>query len=471
MKKPSLEFGVILASAGLIIVAGILGFQAIRGLGQADLLGGSALSDITNQDNGPLGYETRISKGDKLLEAGFYEEAALEYAVALKIQESADAHRKLGKAHYRLQDFEKAEAQFDRALELKPNDEHRILYAHTLIQNGKADSAKTILSQLDSESQESVYLKALTDLALNDFESAKGNFNQALSMGGTVPLTWIQGFVLAYSDFAQQQGGQNIYLKALLTKSAIDADELVLAKTLALSVLNEHADYRDVWLLLGYAELQLKDYPTAEDSFNQAKNLDGIKPETHYFLGVTLMKQEKYEEAMKSFELALLYNFKPETEVYGQLADVYSALGRNEEALEAYEYLLKRNPDSVELFIEPVQIALSILGDLDRALSLAEELSSVFPDQALSYQLLAEVRLKRGEIEQADASIETAFDLNPDLASAHLTAGQIRMAQNNRDGAMWEFKKAYELSKPGESLNVEAAQKYNALSLNEETQP
>ena len=224
-----------------------------------------------------------------------------------------------------------------------------------------------------------------------------------------------------------------------------------------------------MWILLGYSELKMDKNAEAEDAFKQAEKLDAVKPETHYFLGIAHYEQGEYSEAVDALELALLYNFEPEGEAYLKLADCQSQLGNYEDAVEAYEYLIKIDHTDLQLFERALDLTMNQLGDMDRALTLAQESTSYFAGEAGSHTMLAEVYLRRGETENAELSIQKAFDLDPDSAGAHFLAGQVRLAQDNKEGAKWEFKKAYELSEPGDALSVEAAQQYNSLILDSES--
>ena len=59
-------------------------------------------------------------------------------------------------------------------------------------------------------------------------------------------------------------------------------------------------------------------------------------------------------------------------------------------------------------------------------------------------------------------AVDTASGHRPNSREAHFT-GELKLAQGNNEEAKDEFKKSYELSKPGDALSVEAAERYNAL--------
>ena len=461
MKKHALQLSLILLSVVALTAAGVSLFKAAQESGAANLFDSTPASQ---EESVPLSYETRISKGDQLYNAAFFDLAATEFALAIKIDDKqSEAHRKLGKTYWKLLKYSDALYELERAYELDPGDDNRSNYGLALIRTDNVELAKEILSKVGENHQSGQFILGLLFAYEGDYENAKIKFSKAGSLSGPILPALIQNFQNAFAAYEAQQGGQDIYLRALLIKAMVDAEEFPLAENLALKVLNEKNDYRDVWVLLGYSQLKMKKLSEAEDAFKEAKSLDAVKPETHYFLGITHYEQGEYSEAVDSFELALLYDFEPESEAYRKLAESQNFLGNFEDSLAAYEYLVKIDQSDVNLFAEPLRIAMDILGDLDRALTLAAESTSYFPGEAASHTYLANVYIKRGELDLALTAVDTALDIDPNSAEAHFTLGELKLAQGNNEEAKDEFKKSYELSKPGDALSVEAAERYNSL--------
>jgi Tfp pilus assembly protein PilF len=117
----------------------------------------------------------------------------------------------------------------------------------------------------------------------------------------------------------------------------------------------------------------------------------------------------------------------------------------------------------VNAYIDPFKTAIQKVKDLDRALTLAQKAVNQFPNEAMSHRFLAELYLLKGELALANDALQTAFTFDPNLAETHLIAGKIREAQSNHEGAKWEYKKAFELSRSGDEINQEAATRYNLL--------
>ena len=459
------QFGIIGFSAVLMVATGLFAFQSINQLSQSNLLD----ADSIQTPEGSYSYETRIQKGDAYFEGGFYTEAASEYAYASQLQtQLSEPLLKLSAAYTALNDFTKAEENAKKAYDLEagseaPSAETVAIYAHTLLNNSKAEEAINLLNAYSEPNQSLLYTKGLATIATGTPLDAKTYFEQALAQSGTVTPSSIQGFLTAYESYEKAQGSDASYLNALLSKALLDANECVLAENLALSTLKVKSDYRDVWMVLGYSQLQLNELAKAEDSFKAAKKIDSIKPEVHYLLGTTHFLQNEYQEAIDEMELSLLYDFEPAAEAYKKMAESHTALGQYQEALAAYEAMVNVDPSSISLFKEPIRLALEQVQDFDRAETLAQKGITLFPSEALSHSLLAEVYLKKGETDLANDSIQVAFDINPSDAEAHFIAGEIREQQGNVEGAEWEYKKAFELSEAGDDINLSAAESYNRL--------
>ncbi len=455
--KNALQLAIVLSTMVLSFGGVFLMANAGKHLGTANVLEvGVQLENYSV----PVGYETRLLKGDQLMQTGQYSMAASEYALAIELQkENPEAYSRLGAAYTKLQQWEKAELTLEQAVVLAPQKESLVVeYALALTRNKKFQEARSVLEDLE-ESQMSLFYLSVLESYYGDYDDAQKHLNGAAEMAGKLSKKTIESLQSAYARFNAQQAGQFIYLKALLAESFIDMELYPLAEELSLEVLNENKDYRDVWILLGYAQLKTQAYQEAEDAFKQAKRLDAVKPEIYYFLGNAHYFQEEYTEAAAAYELALLYGFQPEVEVYSKIAESYLFLGNYEEALVAYEHLIKINPDNIDTFIRPIWIALTQLRDLDRALSLSQSAVEQFPNQAMSHNLLGWTHLERGEWEEAEISIDKALKLDPNLAEAHYNKGLISEQKEDEEGALNSFKNAEALAEESNPIKEMAKQK------------
>ncbi len=455
-----LKVSVIVLTAVATVGVGFGGIQLYSHWNQVSVLN---VSDEST-DTGSLSYETRLAKGDKLLAETHYEEAVQEYQYAIELDaQNAEGFMKLGSAQLALHQNEAALENFKTAYTLSPSADSAAFYGHILMVSENWAEAQSILGSIPEANQKLFYEKALFNVVQNHPDQAKIELEAALQSSGPLLPATLQNFLTSYSTFEAAQGAENTYLEALLCKSLVDAQEYELASVLSKQVLTQKNDYRDVWMLLGYSKYKLEQYSDAEDAFRQAKKIDSLKPEVHYFLGSTLKEEAKYSDAIDELELALLYGFEPAEEAYKKIADGHEALQEWADAVAAYEALLNLSPSSVSLFQKPIELCLDQLKDQDRALTLAQKATSLFPSEALSHSLLAKVYLAQGKPELASSEIDIAFQIDSNFVLGHYLAGQVREAQNNPEGARWEYKKTFELSSEDDPLHSQAAERYNAL--------
>lgn len=459
------QLSVITLSAVLFTGTAALGLGALSSLGQANLLKGTELAEQSLAPiKAPIDYEARIAQGDQLFDRRNFGMAAMQYGLAIPIQEENPlAYAKLGKAYLADGNAAKALEALNTATSLDPsNREYTVLKGIALLRNKDYEGAKALLSPIQDH-QGALFYTGLIQAQLGDHANAKKSFEAAQKITGSIPAQNINAFLAVYTTFDAQTEGQGIYLNALLIQALLDTGEFTMASDLAVQTLNQESEYRDVWIMLGYAHLKLKEAAQAEDAFKQAAHLDPLKPETHYFLGVAQWDQKKFEDAENSFELALLHNFQPESQAYRKLAESQLALQKYEDALASYEHL-NIIDGSTDFILRPIWISINILKDLDRASSFAEDNISKNPNDAQSHAALAWVKLSKGDEVEASTAINTALILDDKSPSAHFVAGLIEESKGNKQSAQSYYNNAYQLAETDDWLRTEAANRYNALA-------
>ncbi|MFA5855440.1 MAG: tetratricopeptide repeat protein [Candidatus Gracilibacteria bacterium] len=365
-------------------------------------------------------------------------------------------------------DYQNALSNINTAYNLNPSEDNLMLYTLTLIQNKNFEEAQNMLASSSPKNQTAFFYKGVIFVYEGKDYEAKESFKTALSLSGKIEPALIQNFITAYSSFESQMDGQRIYLNAMLAKASIDAKFYSVAEVLSKQILEEKADYRDVWMLLGYSFLKTLKYAEAEDAFLKAKSIDQVKPEIHYFIGVARYENGDYLGATEELQLSLLYGFEPKAEVYKRIAESQKAAGNAEEALSAYEYLLNIDQSSLGTFEDAVKVAINDVKDFGRALTLATLATTAFPSSEDAWNLLTEANLAAGDTQKATEANDTALGINPFYAEGYYQKGLILEAKNEAENAKAAYKKAYELaSESGKTTDVDlknqAATKYNSL--------
>ncbi len=233
----------------------------------------------------------------------------------------------------------KAKKYLDEALELDPaNVRTMSLLAKVSLLQKDFEQARNYLAELPDDEIHSAFIKALLAVIDNDRDSAGRHLHYVTDNFPESELgEKAQKIIDAYREFDYFRDGLPIHLRTLLARSFNQINEPTLAIWLLRDVLTEKTDYRDAWILLGYAYYNLQQFSLAEDAFYKAYELDTEKPETQYFLGLTYYALDDIAESERFFEYAVINGFEPRAQAYQKLSDVYLQNENYEKAVSMYE--------------------------------------------------------------------------------------------------------------------------------------
>ena len=263
---------------------------------------------------------------------------ALEYAQrAVRVAPSAETHRNLGIALTRADRILDAIAEFDLALQLKPDlaDAHYNL-GIALMRLGRLPEAM-------DQWQRALRIQP-------DYVEAHYNIGVALMRLGRMP-------------------------------EAIEHWE---------QALRIQPDYAEVHYNLGLALVKLGRVPEAIGHWEQALRIQPDYAEAHCNLGAALEQQGQLEEAVKHYEQAL--RLKPDlAEVQYNLGVVLSETGRMPEAIEHWEEALRLKPDMAVAHYN-LGVASEQAGRTKEAIAHYEQALRIKPDYAAAQNRLERLR-------------------------------------------------------------------------------
>ena len=101
-----------------------------------------------------------------------------------------------------------------------------------------------------------------------------------------------------------------------------------------------------------------REFKLAANAFEEALSYDKNSPTTLLNFGNSLFHQNKYEEAIKAYNLSL--KIKPDPNAYNNLGNALQRILKTEEAINSYEKALLINPDLIHTFIQMVHLKQSI---------------------------------------------------------------------------------------------------------------
>lgn len=415
-----------------------------------------------------LTYGEYMEKGDELLESGAYSAAITQYVNASQLEPNQiDPFLRLVEAHYNLRNYEKAQKSIEAVLQRDPSNQamqfKQILVAIKLSDFEEAQSLLVNLASSGVTDPQNLYYEGILLALFADHGGAKAKLSAARTASTTPELSQkIDRVLNAYATFDLAESAEVLYLKQLIAKAFNENEEYEMAIKLLKEVLRERSELRDGWVLLGFAYLNLENYPFAFTAFEKAYSLDTTWTPTQYFLGITHKELGNIDEAIVYFDAALNSGFEPRIVIQNHLADLYFETQDYGKAVEAYEAVLKVNQQDVNAFIRPVWLYNDYLNDPQNALRIAQAALAAFPDSAMSHNLVGWSYVNLQDYKNAEAYLNRALVIDPDLPAAHQNMGRLLEARGRNEEALASYKRAYELDQNGSIGNL-AAKQYNTL--------
>ena len=417
-------------------------------------------------------YNKSMQKGDEYAKKEYYSLAINEYRNAASILPgSVEPLNAIGKIYFIQRNPEKAIEAFKEAISMGAKDiDTKINLGRAYLQNKDIKNAKQIFDEINNDNQLTYYYKSLIALYNGDYENAKNLLSQAQNGSNEWIRAQVSNFFKAFTEFSAFEGEQPSYLKTLIAKAMNQAGEYGVSIPLLKNVIKEKPDYRDAWILLGYAylnNLQIKD---AIETFEQARKLDPSKPETLFFLGLAYFADNKIDNAINYIESSLEKGFEPRIQAYQKLAELYFIKKDYEKSVKAYETVLGINSGNIDYFVRPMWIYIEKLNNPSAALSLAQTALIKHPSDAMAYNLMGWAYMNMGNYQLAKQNFDAAIKLNPQLAAVYLNMGQMYEKMEYYLTAKEYYKQAFELDKNNSSIGATAAERYNRIVQKEQRQ-
>lgn len=270
---------------------------------------------------------------------------------------------------------------------------------------------------------------------------------------------------IVYEEFESLAEGKNAHLFAELAKVLATHNEGTLARELADTAIKEEVGYIDAWILRGYAQMLLRDYHLAEEDLRHAYELDPLRPETQYFLALSLYEQEKLAEAALFFEKALEYDFEFSAEVRWKLLDIFAKQQKYDQVIELYRDLLDYDTQS-EKFISAIHTAVDLLKQPSVALEFSQILYDQDPTDLMAANVHGWALIANEKYVEAGQILQAAQEQDPQNPRTYLNLGLLFEEQDKLDEAKRYYKKCYELGKDLSEYNAIvnlSVDKYNQI--------
>jgi len=410
-------------------------------------------------------YAEYMNRGKLLEDNSYHALAVAEYEAAVKqAPENIEPLIEIGRIHLREKDYIKSKLSFLEALRIEPaNLDANIYLVRALLADRKITEAQKVISTLTESNQNSKYYEGIIAAYFGDYENSKSRFNDAISIGTSDDITAkARDFLAAYDEYDFNQGGSKVHIKTLLARSMNRAGEYNMAIPLLFEVIKEKKDYRDAWILLGYAYLRIEKFQDAIEALEEAKKLDPAKPETLFYLGLGYYGLSDLNNAAANLELAKKNGFQPEVQIDQKLAEIYLQLKNYQQSASSFENVLSLNDENVYYYIKPIWLYLDRLNQPVRAMALAQKAYKNHPKEAMSFNLLGWAAVGNNRLKEAEDYLNKAKTLDPHLDAVYLNFGLLNEKKGDLKLAGTYYKQAFDMGK-GNSISSAAADSYNRL--------
>jgi tetratricopeptide (TPR) repeat protein len=142
------------------------------------------------------------------------------------------------------------------------------------------------------------------------------------------------------------------------------------AAPLVNQLVQEHPDFAETWLLLGRMQYLQNQAVPAEESLRRFLQMDPTSVNGHFQLGMSLLAQKRYPEAVAAFRqaTALKRDFGP---AFFNLGFALAKSGNQREAIPSFREAIRHNPEMIDAYILLADLHVQ-LGEKAEALELAQ---------------------------------------------------------------------------------------------------
>jgi len=175
----------------------------------------------------------------------------------------------------------------------------------------------------------------------------------------------------------------------------------------------------------------------------------GLKCDRHFAYVTHLYKQKDWEGVLAEGRRAYRYN-PSRIRVLPYMGQAYIELGKEQEAIEAFQKVLTGYPNNVFALIN-ISAAYGSIGDDDRALQALSKLVHITPDNSWAHYNIAKIYMKQQNLDKALEEFSIAAKLDPKNGMAHFHKGILAVEKQRYQEAAEAFENAVKLN-PGWAL-------------------
>jgi tetratricopeptide (TPR) repeat protein len=359
-----------------------------------------------------------IASGDAYMKQGNVAAAIIQYSNAVsKVPASGEAHLRLAEAYVASNQIKPAFPEFIRAADLLPDDLQTQLKAgHFLLKAGLFQEAKArarIVLEHDANNVDALLLLANSLAGMRSLDEAVNVIERAVGIDPERAGTYTNLGVLELAQGDREQAEATF-------KRAVDASK----------------GSAESYVGLGNFYRVIAQEVDAEKALKRALDVDPKNVPAHEAIASLYVEWGKAAQAEPY--LKSLVSLSPTTEARLALADFYSSVGRQDDAIKTLQDM---SADPKQFATAQTRIALIEYeaGRRQHALEIVDAVLAKEPRRVPALTMKARLLLADGNAPEALALAKRAVDIDPRYALGHLTLGRILLARNDIENARRAF--------------------------------
>jgi tetratricopeptide (TPR) repeat protein len=387
----------------------------------------------------PNEYIPRIFRGGILLYSQRYQEAIAAFDETIKIKPYAWGYVFRGFSYAALKDFQKASLDFDKAIELQPDN--FIAY----IGRGAVETELGNSQQVLIDLSKAIALQPDYFLTLYLSKYYGQSSQETVDFGFEASTLSSQDYQKAIADLSQiiQRQPDNIDASFARGLGYVSLDEDRKAIADFTNVINLRPDFIAAYLGRGLIYSQLGDYPKALTDFTKAIELEPDGYLTYFARGTIYVGLKDYQNATANFEQAI--ELQPDNFLaYTGRGALYRDMGEYQKARADFSKVLELNPNNAEVYryrgdvYEKLKEYQKAIADYDKAIKLQPDNTIAYNNRGWTYNHL-------NEYQKAIADYTKAIELQPDYVVAYENRSQAYIKLQEYQKAIADLNKTIEL--------------------------
>lgn len=326
------------------------------------------------------------------------------------------------------------------------SQKNEIKSAEKALKSGSAAEAKTaiesasaLIGSADEKTQAQFYFLKGETYAMLAKKGDAGAFNTAIDAFKQVIAVEATAGKFKYTEDAKQKLSG---MTADLVNAAVEdnsnknykeaADKLYLGYTLS---------PKDTVYLYYAASSAVNggEYDQALEYYNQLKDLGYDGSEVKYTaVNVATGETEEMNKSQRDLMVKSKTYKDPKeekspsknAEIVKNIALIYTQLGQDDKALDAYKAARANDPKDVNLILNEANLYFK-LGDKEKFKSLMAEATALQPDNADLFYNIGVVNMEQGNIEEARQAYNRALEINPGYVNAQLNLSTTYVNEGN----------------------------------------